>query len=202
VSSGLLPPAGARSRNCFNSWQTTASCVHAAGLQVVAAGCCCCSRCTGHGPPIVPQGERLQYVLLAGERLQEDAAEDPLTAARAGLEGDYSLYWKVPPVTAWWHCVLQAVDCARAHRFPCIAASALAFPAYLPSYSCSRDAITIHRRNHPPPAEQADQAAAGGVQGGGTASSAGGGAGGAAGRGPYAGQGGRAEPAPPRAGTS
>lgn len=43
------------------------------------------------------QGERLQYVLLAGEQKQDDAAEDPLTAARAGQEGDYSLYWKVLP---------------------------------------------------------------------------------------------------------
>ncbi|KAI3433870.1 hypothetical protein D9Q98_003673 [Chlorella vulgaris] len=39
-------------------------------------------------------GERLPYVLLAGEKLQEDAAEDPLTAAKAGREGDLGLYWK------------------------------------------------------------------------------------------------------------
>jgi hypothetical protein len=44
------------------------------------------------------QGERLPYVLLAGEKLQEDAAEDPLTAAKAGREGDLGLYWKV----RWW----------------------------------------------------------------------------------------------------
>lgn len=34
-------------------------------------------------------------MLLAGEKLQEDAAEDPLTAAKAGREGDLGLYWKV-----------------------------------------------------------------------------------------------------------
>lgn len=38
-------------------------------------------------------GERLLYVLLAGIRLQDDAAEDPLTAARQGSAADYDLYW-------------------------------------------------------------------------------------------------------------
>ena len=39
-------------------------------------------------------GERLPYVLLAGHRLQEDAAEDPLAAARAGAAPDLDLYWR------------------------------------------------------------------------------------------------------------
>jgi DNA polymerase delta subunit 1 len=39
-------------------------------------------------------GERLQYVLLAGHKLQDDAAEDPLVAARAGRQADFELYWK------------------------------------------------------------------------------------------------------------
>ncbi|KAF8067421.1 POLD1 [Scenedesmus sp. PABB004] len=38
-------------------------------------------------------GERLSYVLLAGAKTQDDAAEDPLTAALAGLSPNYSLYW-------------------------------------------------------------------------------------------------------------
>lgn len=39
-------------------------------------------------------GERLSYVLLPGARTQDDAAEDPLTAAKAGCSGDYELYWQ------------------------------------------------------------------------------------------------------------
>lgn len=39
-------------------------------------------------------GERLQYVLTGGHKLQDDAAEDPLTAARAGAPADYELYWR------------------------------------------------------------------------------------------------------------
>ncbi|KAK9805765.1 hypothetical protein WJX73_007272 [Symbiochloris irregularis] len=39
-------------------------------------------------------GERLLYVLLAGERLQDDAAEDPLTAALQGAPANAALYWK------------------------------------------------------------------------------------------------------------
>lgn len=39
-------------------------------------------------------GERLPYVLTAGHRLQDAAAEDPLTAARNNLGLDYALYWK------------------------------------------------------------------------------------------------------------
>ena len=39
-------------------------------------------------------GERLQYVLLPGERLQDDAAEDPLTAALQGRQADCELYWR------------------------------------------------------------------------------------------------------------
>jgi DNA polymerase delta subunit 1 len=39
-------------------------------------------------------GERLGYVLLAGHKRQEDAAEDPLTAARAGLPLDRELVWR------------------------------------------------------------------------------------------------------------
>jgi len=31
--------------------------------------------------------------MLAGARTQEEAAEDPLTAALAGAMPDYSLYW-------------------------------------------------------------------------------------------------------------
>ena len=39
-------------------------------------------------------GERLQYVLLPGERLQDEAAEDPLTAALEHRMADSELYWK------------------------------------------------------------------------------------------------------------
>ena len=39
-------------------------------------------------------GERLQYVLLPGERLQDEAAEDPLTAALEERMADSELYWK------------------------------------------------------------------------------------------------------------
>lgn len=39
-------------------------------------------------------GERLQYVLLAGHKKQDDAAEDPYTAAKAGLPPAYDLYWR------------------------------------------------------------------------------------------------------------
>lgn len=39
-------------------------------------------------------GERLQYVLTAGHKLQEDAAEEPLEAAKAGLQPAYDIYWK------------------------------------------------------------------------------------------------------------
>ena len=39
-------------------------------------------------------GERLQYVLLPGIRLQDDAAEDPLTAALANNSADNELYWR------------------------------------------------------------------------------------------------------------
>lgn len=47
-------------------------------------------------------GERLQYVLLAGPKLQDEAAEDPLVAARQGLAPNYELYWRnkcVAPLT-------------------------------------------------------------------------------------------------------
>jgi hypothetical protein len=50
-----------------------------------------------HPAPTHPfrAGERLQYVLLAGQyTLQEDAAEDPLAAARRGARPDYELYWR------------------------------------------------------------------------------------------------------------
>ena len=39
-------------------------------------------------------GERLQYVLTAGHRLQDDAAEDPLLAAKHNIGPDFELYWK------------------------------------------------------------------------------------------------------------
>ena len=39
-------------------------------------------------------GERLSYILLPGLRTQDEAAEDPLTAARAGCAADYELYWQ------------------------------------------------------------------------------------------------------------
>lgn len=39
-------------------------------------------------------GERLSYVLLPGTRTQDDAAEDPLAAAKAGCSADYELYWQ------------------------------------------------------------------------------------------------------------
>ncbi|KAK9916419.1 hypothetical protein WJX75_002409 [Coccomyxa subellipsoidea] len=39
-------------------------------------------------------GERLSYVLLPGARTQDDAAEDPLAAAKAGCSADYELYWQ------------------------------------------------------------------------------------------------------------
>lgn len=38
-------------------------------------------------------GERLPYVLLAGAPKQDDASEDPATAARSGARADYLLYW-------------------------------------------------------------------------------------------------------------
>jgi hypothetical protein len=38
-------------------------------------------------------GERLSYVLVAGARTQEEAAEDPLTAAQQALPLNYDLYW-------------------------------------------------------------------------------------------------------------
>jgi hypothetical protein len=37
-------------------------------------------------------GERLQYVLLAGARLQDEAAEAPRVAAQYGLSPNYELY--------------------------------------------------------------------------------------------------------------
>ncbi|GIL43516.1 hypothetical protein Vafri_1224 [Volvox africanus] len=39
-------------------------------------------------------GERLSYVLLAGARTQDDAAEDPLTAAQRGAAPALELYWR------------------------------------------------------------------------------------------------------------
>lgn len=39
-------------------------------------------------------GERLQYVLISGHELQDEAAEDPLEAALCGKSPDYELYWK------------------------------------------------------------------------------------------------------------
>lgn len=39
-------------------------------------------------------GERLGYVLLPGCRTQDEAAEEPLTAAKQGLVPDLELYWK------------------------------------------------------------------------------------------------------------
>lgn len=39
-------------------------------------------------------GERLQYVLLTGMRLQEEAAEDPLVAAHRGLAPNVELYFR------------------------------------------------------------------------------------------------------------
>lgn len=38
-------------------------------------------------------GERLRYVLLSGQSKQEDAAEDPLTAAVHALPVNYELIW-------------------------------------------------------------------------------------------------------------
>ena len=39
-------------------------------------------------------GERLSYILLPGLRTQDEAAEDPLTAAKASCAADYELYWQ------------------------------------------------------------------------------------------------------------
>jgi len=39
-------------------------------------------------------GERIPYVLLPGPATQDEAAEDPLAAAKAGLQGDLQLYWR------------------------------------------------------------------------------------------------------------
>ncbi len=39
-------------------------------------------------------GERLQYVLLPGAATQDEAAEDPLTAAKAGAPANFELYWR------------------------------------------------------------------------------------------------------------
>ena len=38
-------------------------------------------------------GERVSYVLLPGAGTQDERAEDPLTAAKAGAPADYELYW-------------------------------------------------------------------------------------------------------------
>jgi len=55
-------------------------------------------------------GQRLQYILVSGRgKLQEDAAEDPLTVLRQGLIPDYQLYWrnklKPPLQELLTHCV-------------------------------------------------------------------------------------------------
>jgi len=39
-------------------------------------------------------GERLQYILTSGHKLQDEAAEDPYMAVQSGLRPDYDLYWK------------------------------------------------------------------------------------------------------------
>ena len=46
-------------------------------------------------------GERLPYVLTGGHKLQDDASEDPLYAAKHGIAADVELYWKkkmMPPL--------------------------------------------------------------------------------------------------------
>lgn len=70
-------------------------------------------------------GERLQYVLLPGLRTQDEAAEDPLTAVRAGQQADFELYWKnklLRPLSemfavclspAQLHSLLSGVVCLR-----------------------------------------------------------------------------------------
>jgi len=39
-------------------------------------------------------GERVQYVLTSGHKLQDAAAEDPLTTAKRGAQADLELYWR------------------------------------------------------------------------------------------------------------
>eukprot|EP00803_Ostreobium_quekettii_P009207 evm.model.scf_772EXC.4 EVM.evm.TU.scf_772EXC.4 scf_772EXC:31453-42840(-) len=39
-------------------------------------------------------GERLQYVLLAGFRTQNESAEDPVVALKSGMQPDFALYWR------------------------------------------------------------------------------------------------------------
>ena len=66
-------------------------------------------------------GERLQYVLLPGERLQDEAAEDPLTAALGNRMADCELYWRAKlqrPLqevfaTCLSHAALQVILPAR-----------------------------------------------------------------------------------------
>jgi len=58
-------------------------------------------------------GQRLQYVLVSGRgKLQDDAAEDPLTVLRQGLIPDYQLYWrnklKPPLQELLTHCVTDS----------------------------------------------------------------------------------------------
>ena len=68
-------------------------------------------------------GERLQYVLLPGERLQDEAAEDPLTAALGNRMADCELYWRAKlqrPLqevfaTCLSHAALQVILPARSH---------------------------------------------------------------------------------------
>ena len=74
-------------------------------------------------------GERLGYVLLAGHRTQDEAAEDPLTAAKGGLQADYDLYWRnklLRPLSEIFACctsanAVQVLFCAalsRCHVMP------------------------------------------------------------------------------------
>ena len=63
-------------------------------------------------------GQRLNYVHLAGTRLQDDSAEDPVAAVQRGALPDYGLYWhnklQTPLTEIFEKCVSSAVLQARA----------------------------------------------------------------------------------------
>ena len=58
-------------------------------------------------------GQRLNYVHLAGARLQDDSAEDPVAAVQRSALPDYGLYWHnklLTPLTEIFEkCVSSAV---------------------------------------------------------------------------------------------
>ncbi len=71
-------------------------------------------------------GERLGYVLLPGYRTQDDAAEDPLAAAKLGLTPDLELYWRnklLRPLTEIFKTCLSPAELSVRPRSPSLALS-------------------------------------------------------------------------------